>query len=435
MNRARLHGGRRSILPIMCVLALSTSVSSDPGAAPGDLLWQDTVAGSAGGSDTALAVSALGAQVFAAGFVQSSVPGEGKFAVRAYRARSGELIWADQPSSTGPEDRAFEVHAFANEVAACGVLDDGTFAVRAYDRRTGALLWEDRSVAGTAHACEGHGGKLFVAGTTLSSATGFDFSIRAYDAQIGVLLWEDRFDGGAAVADVANALSVAGGPLYVVGTIQATAGDNDLAIRRYDPNTGALVWQQVFAGAAGEHDDAREVAIGRHRVFVAAITTQLPGVSQWAVQAYRPSNGELVWADYRDNEQVAALTARGDSVIAAGLQGDHAVVRAYDAARGNLLWDDQLEQSSFAAAVDTDRRLVYWGGEIANPTGGPTALFVRAVDLGTGALAWQDVFGLPQAGGRVNAFAVAAPRVVAVGHTTTPNGSVGDFLVRAYSAR
>ena len=362
MNDPRLLGSRLSNWPIICLLALSTSGWSYSGAAPGDLVWEDTVGGSDGGSDAALAVSVFGAQVFAAGFIQSSASGDGKFVVRAYRAQSGELIWADQPGSTGSEDRASDVDAFANEVAVCGVLDDGKFAVLAYDRHKGRLLWEDRTVVGNANACEGHGGKLFAVGTTQSAATGFDFSIRAYDARTGVLLWEDRFDGGAAVADVANSLSVAGGQLYVVGRMQQTPGDDDLLIRRYDPSTGALIWQQVFAGPAGERDDGIAVAIGHHHVFVAGFAAHVPGVSQWAVQAYRASTGELVWSDHRDDEEVAAITARGDSVVAAGQQDGRAVVRAYDAATGNLLWDDMLGQNSFAAAVDTDHRFVYWGG-------------------------------------------------------------------------
>ena len=135
MIAERLLCGRLSNWPVICLVALSTSGWSDLGAAPGDLLWEDTFAGSSGVGDSALAVSVFGAQVFAAGFIQSS--GDGKFAVRAYDARSGELIWADQPSSTGPEDQASAVHAFANEVAVCGVLDDGKFGGIAYDRHTG----------------------------------------------------------------------------------------------------------------------------------------------------------------------------------------------------------------------------------------------------------------------------------------------------------
>ena len=96
-------------------------------------------------------------------------------------------------------------------------------------------------------------------------------------------------------------------------------------------------------------------------MFVAGVAAHVPGVSRWAVQAYRGSTGELVWSDYRDDEEVAAITARGDSVIAAGQQDGRAVVRAYDAATGNLLWDDMLGQnSSVAAAVDTDHRFAYW---------------------------------------------------------------------------
>ncbi len=128
MNDPRRLGSRLSNWPIICLLALSTSGWSYSGAAPGDLVWEDTVGGSDGVSDAALAVSVFGAQVFAAGFIQSSASGDGPFVVRAYGARSGELIWADQPSSTGSEEKASDVDAFANEVAVCGVLDDGKFA-------------------------------------------------------------------------------------------------------------------------------------------------------------------------------------------------------------------------------------------------------------------------------------------------------------------
>ena len=146
----------------------------------------------------------------------------------------------------------------------------------------------------------------------------------------------------------ANALSVAGGQLYVVGRIQQTAGDDDLLIRRYDPNTGALIWHQLFAGPAGERDDGIAVAIGRNRVFVGGFAAHIPGVSGLGRASLscihrRTGVGPIIVTA----SKLPPLRPEATASLPAGQQGDRAVVRAYDAATGSLLWDDVLGTEHF----------------------------------------------------------------------------------------
>ena len=428
-------GGPRS-LRAACVLAFSAVFWSSAHAAPGDLIWQDKVDGGLDVSDTANAVAVFGNMAFAAGMFQTG-PGVSGLAVRAYDADSGELIWADQPAG-GFDDAAHDVHASAREVVVCGILDDTRFGVLAYDRKQGELLWEDRSQVGSAAACEARGKKVFVAGFTQKATTAFDFSVRVYESRTGVLLWEDQFDGGAAVFDQATALSIAAGGLYVVGGGQQVAGDDDMVVRRYDADTGALIWHQLFAGPVGERDEATSVAAGQNRVFVAGRTSHVPGAfgNEWSIHAYHAATGELLWTDNHQSEEVHAVTVRGKRVVGAGGRRDGpAIVRTYDARSGALLWSDTLGSNfSMALSVDTDGEHAYWSGQSRTSSGNPSAFTVRAVDLRTGVMVWQDLFAPPGGGGRANEIVSHSNRVFAVGHDTVDTVS-DDFLVRTYQAR
>ena len=419
-------------------LIVSLAAFSNSAVAGGDLVWHDAFGSQALG-DSARAVAISGNIVFAAGFIQTAAPGVSPFAVRAYTVNTGELLWAaDQPSSDSSEDTAHDVVAANGEVViVCGRLDD-RFGVVAYDRHDGDMLWEDRAGTGRARACSAHGRNVFVVGSSRNDVTGSDVLVRAYDARTGVLLWEDQVDGGAQVADAATDLSIADGRLFVVGGIQPTPGDDDMLIRRYDAETGALVWHQVFAGPVGERDEATAVAAKENRVFVAGRVSTVPESfgNEWAVHARDAATGELLWTDHREQEEVHAITVSAKHVLAAGGREDGtAVVRAYDGESGDRSWEDTVGSSaSVALAVDTGGQRAYWGGQSRGSPDGATAFTVRAVDLKTGEKVWQDLFGSQSEGGRVNDLIVASNRVVAVGHTTVGFGTA-DFLVRVYKAR
>ncbi len=435
MNAAQLTHSRMSKSPATFLLALTIVCSNGANAASSDLLWQDVVDGGLDVSDTAEAVAVFGGTVYAAGFIETS--GISSFAVRAYNAKTGDLLWADQPDGEPGQDIANDVHASANGVVVCGVTDEGKFGVRVHDVRDGHLLWEDRSQSGSAAACDADENIVFVVGSIRSSEDNPDFAVRAYDSATGVLLWEDQLDGGAEVADQAHALSISAGRLYVVGGIQQVAGDDDMVIRSYDAGTGALIWHQVFAGAAGERDEAFAVTVGPHRVFVSGVASLATGAlgNTWAVQAYRADTGKLLWADYHEQQEVNDIIVQDKRVIAVGQrQAGPAVVRAYDVVSGDILWRNSFGSSfSAAMAIDTDGQLAYLGGYVRSSSVGAPAFTVRAVDLITGATVWQNRFKSSKAGGRVNDIVVDSNRVYAVGLTQDAvTTEVKDFLVRVY---
>jgi outer membrane protein assembly factor BamB len=436
MKTGRLSGSQASAWVSIYLLITSMVSSNVANAAGGDLLWRNIVDGGANAGDSAEAVAVFGGMVFATGALQKL--GLSAFAIRAYDAETGALVWKDRPDGEPAEDIANDVDASEHGVAVCGRVDGGKFGVRFYNLTDGHLLWEDRSQSGSAAACETLGNTVYVVGLIRNSATGPDFAVRAYDAATGSLLWEDQFDGGAEVADQARAFAISSGHLYVVGGIQQTAGDDDMVIRRYDAETGALVWHQVFAGAAGERDEAFAVTIVQSRVFVAGRASLFTGSfgSTWAVQAYSADTGELLWADYREQQEVNAIVAQDERVIAVGArQSGQAVVRAYEPSSGNILWRNAFGSSfSSANAIDTDGQLAYVGGHVSRSVMQSGTLIVRAIDLTTGATVWQARFKSSSAGGSVNDLVVVSDRVYAVGLTAVAT-LVKDFLVRVYDAQ
>lgn len=441
MNTAQRTNSRASRSPAIYLLALSIVHANGANAAGGDLLWQDIVDGGAKASDIAYAVAVFGGMVFAAGELQKL--GISSFAVRAYDSATGALVWSDRPAGEPGQDLASDVDASEQGVVVCGTVSEagaGKFGVRFYGLTDGHLIWEDQSQFGSADACDVLGTTVYVAGNIRNSTTGPDFTVRAYDSATGVLLWEDQFDGGAEVGDFAHAFSIASGRLYAVGRIQQTADNDDIVIRSYDAHTGALIWHQVFAGAAGESDEAFAVAVGQGRVFVTGRASLVPGSfgDTWAVQAYNADTGKLLWADYHQQQEVNDIIVQGERVIAVGLRREGpAVVRAYEVKTGNILWRNSFGSSfSSAMAIDTNGQLAYLGGYATNAAVKAPAFIVRAVDLSTGATVWQNRFKSSKVGGRVNDIIVDSNRVYAVGLTQdTVTTVVKDFLVRVYDAQ
>ncbi len=104
----------------------------------GDLLWDDQF-DNGGGSNEALAITAQGNMVYAAGFGGGTTVGEEEFVVRAYDAKTGDLLWDDQFDKGGGFNVAFAITAQGNMVYAAGFGEtaggDFEFVVRAYDAR------------------------------------------------------------------------------------------------------------------------------------------------------------------------------------------------------------------------------------------------------------------------------------------------------------
>lgn len=200
----------------------------------GDILWEDL-----DGSGEAIAV--FGKKVFTAG------SRDGDFFVRAYDSRTGDLLWEDLSDLGGGDDSATAVKAAPNQVIAVGYAGDfpnRDLIVRAYRPRTGILIWEDRFDSGgtdLAASLAIRYRQVYVVGGVRPGGSS-DFAVRTYDLIRGTLQWEDTFDfeGGN---DSAMAVTVNRGQVLVGGYLQeAGFSESGFVVRAYNARTGELVW-------------------------------------------------------------------------------------------------------------------------------------------------------------------------------------------------
>ena len=272
----------------------------------------------------------------------------------------GDLLWEDQFDRAGGGDQAVAVAVDRNSVFTAGV--GGTpgnwdFLVRAYNAKTGSLRWEDEfdEAGGTdsASAIILKGNRVFAAGGVTNAAGNTDILVRAYNAETGALLWEDQYDK-AGGSDRTLDITVMGNRVFLAGRVTNAAGNNDYLVRAYNSESGALLWEDQLDKAGGS-DVAIGVTVKGNRVFVAGLGTNSAGNEDFLVRAYNAKTGALLWEDQFDkaglDEVAGSIVARGNRVFVGGsgirdaAVGDlDFVLRAYDAATGVLLWEDQPDQ-------------------------------------------------------------------------------------------
>ena len=155
----------------------------------GNVLWYDRHNGSANSGDAANAIDVYGRRVFVAGIVEN-IGKSDKFAVRVYNKRTGELLWeaySDEPVASwhGRAD-AIDAHGSLVFVAGSTAGPTGTYyAVRAYRANTGELYWQDQ-VSGSANSgfasdiAVAQDNRLITVGALDSLDTQTDFTVRAY---------------------------------------------------------------------------------------------------------------------------------------------------------------------------------------------------------------------------------------------------------------
>jgi len=413
----------------------------------GDLLWQDQF-DLAGANDTSFTIVAAGVRVFAAGRGTNAV-GDDDFLVRAYDSATAAPLWQDQVDGGNAEAVASTVGG--KQVFAVGRLTnaagDFDFLVRAYDGVTGALVWQDQFdlAAGDdeALALAVAGKQLFVGGSGENAAGDDDFLVRAYDGVTGALVWQDQVDGGNAEV---LAFTGGSGRVFAAGRLKNAAGDFDFVVRAYDSAIGTLLWQDQLDLAGGD-DKALALSLAKDRLFAAGNGNNAPppvGNIDFLVRTYNSATGALVWADQFDlaggNDEALALGVIVGKVIAAGrgrnaAGNDDFLVRAYDRGTGALLWQDQLDSAGGndeALALAVKQTKVFTAGRVTNAAGN-FDFPVRAYNGTTGALLWQDQFDLT--GGDDEAFGihVIGGRVFAGGRSWNAAGNF-DFLVRTYDA-
>ena len=163
-------------------------------ATTGALLWTDQF-GTGEGNLFGLDITAQGNRVFAAGGGLQTQGSTSEWVVRAYEASTGALLWADQFDKGGTLNAAQSITAQFNRVFAAGFVQTGEgeyeWVVRAYEAKTGEILWDDQGtecgpIDNTFYLCaigiSGERNRVFAAGG-LNEGGGTDWAVRAYSAR------------------------------------------------------------------------------------------------------------------------------------------------------------------------------------------------------------------------------------------------------------
>ena len=213
--------------------------------------------------------------------------------VRSHSRADGQLLWENViPLATTIglpaclEEGRDLVFVCGSHHSSLGITND--FMVRAYDMRTGELRWADRPDDGglwsSAQALTS-GDKVFVIGFLgcdfLSVPPGCRFAVRAYDADTGALVWQDLASDRTFVDVVAD-----GDSIFVAGAELDASGSQVATIRAYDADTGALVW--VDSAGAGRLIGYRRLAIGDNGLFAGGSIWETQfGPQSFLVRAFR----------------------------------------------------------------------------------------------------------------------------------------------------
>jgi outer membrane protein assembly factor BamB len=277
--------------------------------------------------------------------------------------------------------------------------------------KPGVLVWEDRYDVGfdQAFAVAALKDRVFVSGFARKLRAQFPdsqrgFVVRAYDRHTGSLLWQDTADKGS--DDFASGAVTDGKRLFVSGTALIPGRGYDWLVRAYDPATGALLWEDVNDFAGGD-DFSRGTAIaeGNGLLFLGGFATNSRGDVDAVVRAYDASSGAVVWQDQVDyggpfGDLVTSLSVTGGRLFIAGVASAVTTpfglfVRAYDARTGTLLWERSTTDSAPQLFLYQNPRVIAHDGRIFVSTSlgaevPPAVGFVQSYDARSGALLWQD---------------------------------------------
>ncbi|MBI5773448.1 MAG: cadherin domain-containing protein, partial [Verrucomicrobia bacterium] len=339
----------------------------------GTALWTNRYDNATNDQATAVAVDSSG-NVFVAGYSQTGAANTKDFATIAY-STDGLALWTNRhngPGNNVDQPTAIAVGGNGN-VYVAGFSRSGSgaasedFATVAYSG-SGVLLWSNRH-NGTGNNSDqpaaiavNSSGNVFVTGYA-HNGTDNDFATVAYSSA-GALLWSNVFNGAANGADQATGIAVdASGNVYVTG-FSSNGANNDYATVAYS-SAGVALWTNVFNGTGNAADQASGIAVDASgNVYVSGFSSNGAN-NDYATVAYS-SAGVALWTNRfnpNGNSDVAyGIAAGGGNVYVTGESagggtgGDYYTV-AYSSA-GGLLWSNRYNgpgnSTDSARAIKTD---------------------------------------------------------------------------------
>ena len=257
------------------------------------------------------------------------------------------------------------------------------------------------------------------------------------------LLWEDRFgQPGRDEFPLAHGIAATNKALFVVGAAQSASGDHDFLVRAYSAADGRLLWAEDVFDRAGGRDEAIGVTSAGEWVYAvggANIPANLLGIP--LVRAYDSATGHLLWHHEFTHGRgfFGRAVVHKDTVVAVGGNTTW-LVQAYHTETGAVQWEERfgVGTNNRATSVAAHAGRVFVSGRAWPPGAARTNWFVRAYDASSGHVLWDD-HAPDSLGSSAFSIAVEGSRVIAVGNlitrtTTRPFVNV-DWRIRAYDAK
>ncbi|MFD3000300.1 SBBP repeat-containing protein [Pontibacter toksunensis] len=279
-------------------------------------------------------------------------------------AQQPTLEWAQRynaRSSTNDNVVAVAVDAEGNSYVTGNSFSTSQQMVTVKYSSSGEQLWamhfRDHS---NAIALDNAGG-VYVTGNSAGGERGRGYTTIRYDAATGEEKWSRLYNGPANDYDLALAIGVEGGGVYVTGSVVSPGYSQDYATIRYDAATGEESWVQPYNGPANSNNVVPEIAIDNAGgVYVTGASGEKSS-SDFVTIRYAAATGEEAWVRLYDEPASSENRAYGIAVgngsiyvtgsSISGTTSDFATIR-YEAATGEQIWVRRFDGTS-ASMSDT----------------------------------------------------------------------------------